>query len=315
MITLNRYLPYLAGIGVALAWGFSFMFTSDTLDHIAPFHLLGLRYGTAVAAMAVLRAARIISFNVRLADYIKLLPLTLFLPLLYFPAETYGIMYTSSSYSGMIVATIPIFVAIFAIIFIREYPTKVQALFIAASVIGVIFIIFMDTQSITGVSPLGILFLLVAVIGAAGYNILSRIASSSYSPVRTTWVMMVVGAVVFNTIAIIQHANAGQISMYLQPLPEHWRAVTYLGVFSSVTAFFLYNFVLSKVTATQGSIFANMVTVIAIAAGVIFLNEAVYWYYLIGTALILAGVWGTNRFAQQELEDNKEYRQATQHSS
>ncbi len=309
---MQSYLPYLAGIGVALTWGFSFMFTRGALDYLAPFHLLGLRFATAAATMGLLRIAGIVNIKVRLSDYISLLPLCLFLPIIYFSAETTGILLTSASYSGMMIATIPIFVAIFAVFTLREHPTRLQLLFIIASVGGVIFIIFMDTRSIAGVNPLGTVFLLGAVIAAASYNIASRKASLNHPPLRTTWVMMVVGAVVFNAIALLQHITAGEADAYLAPLAEHWTAIVYLGALSSVAAFFMYNFVLSRVTATQGSIFANMVTVIAIAAGVVFRGETVYWYHLIGTAAILIGVWGTNRFAPVPTFEHKDTGQTTE---
>lgn len=301
-----RYLPYLAGIGVALTWGFSFMFTRGALDYMAPFHLLGLRFAAAVAAMSLLRILGIINIKVVPRDYLNLLPLAFFQPILYFATETTGVLLTSASYAGMMIAIIPIFVAILAVFVLREYPNRLQVFFIIASVAGVIFIIYMDTQSITGVNPLGTLALLGAVVAAACYNIASRKASVDYKPIHTTWVMMVVGAVIFNAISLLQHLSAGKIGIYLTPLGELWTTVIYLGVISSVAAFFMYNYVLSKVTAAQGSVFANMVTVVAIAAGVIFRGETVFWYQFVGTAAILTGVWGTNRFAPAP----KEYHEA-----
>ena len=312
MSKISAYLPYLAGIGVALTWGFSFMFTRGALDHLSPFHLLGLRFAAAVLAMGLLRAFGLIKIRVTPADYISLLPLALFQPILYFASETSGILLTSSSYAGMMIAIIPIFVAIFAAIFLREYPNRIQLLFIIASVGGAIFIIFMDAQSIAGVNPLGTALLLAAVIAGASFNIFSRKASVNHPPVRTTWIMMVFGAVVFNAIAMGQHFRAGSLDAYLAPLAELWVPVLYLGVFSSVVAFFLYNFVLSKITATQGSVFANMVTVVAIIAGVVFRGELVFWYHLAGTAAILAGVWGTNRFAPATLERKRQKALQTQ---
>ena len=303
---MSRYLPYLAGVGVALTWGLSFMFTRGALDLLSPFHLLGLRFAAAVAAMALLRAFRIIRIRVSTQDYLNLLPLALFQPIFYFAAETAGILLTSASYAGMMIAIIPIFVAILSAIMLRERPNHLQVFFIIASVTGVIFIIYMDTQSITGVNPLGTLALLGAVTAAGFFNIASRKASTEHSPLKITWVMMVVGAVCFNIIALLQHLLEGNIGIYLAPLPELWITIFYLGVISSVGAFFLYNYVLSKITATQGSVFANLVTVVAIAAGVIFRGETVSWYHLAGTVAILAGVWGTNRYAPQSYRSDKE---------
>ncbi|MDZ4132683.1 MAG: DMT family transporter [Dethiobacteria bacterium] len=296
-MNMNRYLHYLAGIGVALTWGLSFMFTKDALDSLSPFHLLGLRFAAAVAAMALLRAVGVIKINVSTADYVSLLPLSIFQPILYFSTETAGIMLTSASYSGMMIAAIPIFVAILSALILREKPSRLQVFFIVASVAGVVFIIFMDNQSIDGVNSLGTLALMGAVLSAACYNIASRKQSADHSPLKMTWVMMVVGAVVFNIIGLSQQLSGGTLVAYFAPLAEMWVTVLYLGVISSVGAFFLFNYVLGKVTATQGAVFVNMVPVVAVAAGVLFRGEIIYWYHLAGTAAIIGGVWGTNRFA------------------
>ncbi len=305
---MNQYLPYLAGAGVALTWGMSFMFTRGALDLLEPFHLLGLRFAMALAAMAALRAIRVIRIKVVPSDYLALLPLAFFQPILYFAAETTGVLLTSASYSGMMIAAIPIFVTILAALILKEHPSKLQVMFILSTVAGVVFIIIMDNQSITGVNPLGTAALLGAVIAAAGYSIACRKASVNYSPLQTTWIMMVVGAVCFNIITVIQHLAAGNIAQIMTIPAGLWVSILYLGVISSVGAFFLYNYVLSRVTAAQASVFTNMVTVVAIAAGVIFLGESVAWYHLAGTAAILTGVWGTNRFAATsgEYKPNKD---------
>ncbi len=297
---MKRYLPYLAGLGVALAWGLSFLFTKGALDYLEPFHLLGLRFAAALGAMGLLRLVGVISINLTAADYRHLLPLAVFQPILYFSAETTGVLLTSASYSAMMIAAIPIAVVILGSVLLRERPGRVQLMYIVASVAGVIFIILMDNQSITGIAPLGTLALIGAVVSAAFYNIYSRKASVHYSPLQTTWVMMVVGAVVFNLVALLQHLFAGETASYLQPLAALWPSIIYLGVASSVGAFFLYNYLLSKVTASQASVFANLITVVAIAGGVVFRGEAVAWHHLIGTAAILAGVWGTNRYAKKK---------------
>jgi drug/metabolite transporter (DMT)-like permease len=294
---MKRYFPYLAGLGIALAWGLSFLFTKGVLDYISPFHLLGLRFAAAFMAMFILRALNLIRISLTISDYIRLLPLAIFQPILYFSAETAGIMLTSASYSAMMIASIPIFVAILGSVLLNEHPNRMQFIFIFASVAGVVFIILMDNQSMTTINPLGTLALLGAVIAAAFYNIFSRKASSTYSPLQTTWVMMIVGAILFNIISLTQNYFSGTINLYLQPLAIIWPSIAYLGVASSVGAFFLFNYLLSKVAASQASVFANLITVVAIAAGIIFRDESFTWYHLIGTAAILGGVWGTNHYS------------------
>ncbi len=292
-----RYTPYFAGIGFATIFGFSFMFTRGALEHIAPFHLLGLRFALAAATLTLLQLGGLVRIRVTLADIRAMLPLALFTPILYFPSETVGVQLTSASQAGIIIAVIPIFVTILSALLLKEYPTHFQLPFVFASVIGVIFIFLMQGQGAVGAQFIGSLALMGAVLAASCYNIASRQAAGSYSPFQRTWVMMVIGAVVFNGIALVQHAAAGQLTSYFLPLAQIWPAILYLGILSSVVAFFLINYSLSHITAIQSSVFANLVTVIAIAAGVFILGEEFLWYHALGAAVILAGVWGTNRFA------------------
>jgi drug/metabolite transporter (DMT)-like permease len=296
---MQRFLPYLAGLGFATIFGFSFMFTRGALEHISPFHLLGLRFALAALILFSLSLLGLIRFRVGLNDVKALLPLAIFQPLLYFAFETVGVQLTSASHAGMMIAVIPIFVTIFSTLFLKERPAPIQLPFILSSVGGVVIIIAL--QNGTGeTSQAGSFLLLGAVISAACYNIASRLASLKYNPLQTTWVMMLTGALTFNAIALTQHTVAGNLHSYFAPLAQVWPAVLYLGILSSVVAFFLINFCLSRITATQSSVFANLTTVIAITAGVLLRGEAFYWYQGVGAAIILAGVWGTNHFAPRE---------------
>jgi drug/metabolite transporter (DMT)-like permease len=54
------------------------------------------------------------------------------------------------------------------------------------------------------------------------------------------------------------------------------------------------NYALSKIEASKMSVFANLSTVVSIAAGAMVLKEAVTVYHVVGSTLIIAGVIGTN---------------------
>ena len=174
---MQKYKPYLAALGFASIFGFSFMFTAGALDYIAPYHLLGLRFATAVLFLGLLKLLGLVRFKVTPADYKALLPLAFFQPLLYFSTETFGVQLTSSSHAGMMIAVIPIFVTILAAIILKERPRPMQIPFILASVGGVFIIMVMQRQNSAGSSFLGSILLIAAVLAAACYNIASRRAS------------------------------------------------------------------------------------------------------------------------------------------
>jgi len=68
-----------------------------------------------------------------------------------------------------------------------------------------------------------------------------------------------------------------------------------LSVISSVLAFMLLNYSFIAVSAGRIAIFANITTVISIIAGVFILKESFTIYQAVGSAIIIAGVYGVNR--------------------
>jgi drug/metabolite transporter (DMT)-like permease len=132
----------------------------------------------------------------------------------------------------------------------------------------------------------------MAVLCASLFNIQSRKLSVYFKPSEITFFMMISGAIIYNTIYFftfdINYSN------FL--IPEVLTSALYLGILSSTVTFFLINYMLSKVTAVESSIFANLTTVISVLAGFLFKGEELYWYYILGMILIILGVWGVNYF-------------------
>jgi drug/metabolite transporter (DMT)-like permease len=82
-----------------------------------------------------------------------------------------------------------------------------------------------------------------------------------------------------------------------------WGSLLYLGVVASVVGFFLVNYNLKHIPAHVSSIFANVATITSIIAGLIFLNETLYWYHFVGSAFIMIGVYGVVKSRQKKSID------------
>lgn len=291
-------LPILAGIVVSTIFGMSFSFTAQALDEVMPMQLLGYRFALAAAVLTVLQLTGAIRVSFKGKPLGTLLILTAFQPGVYFIFETLGIKMTSASESGMIIATVPVVVTFLSIVFLKERPSVWQVGSVILSVFGVFFIVWMTGSAGTGGNLAGILCLFGAVLAAGAYNILSRKLSASFNPVEITFVMMWFGAILFNVIAAIQHLNAGTLGSFFAPLASRSviMALLYLGVLSSIGAFFLLNYMLSRMEASRSAVFTNITTIVAIMAGVFLRGDHFYWYHLPGGILILLGVYGTNYF-------------------
>lgn len=294
--------PYIAGVGFATIFGFSFLFTKVALDHVDPLRLIGFRFALAAIVSSLLALTKLIKLSLKGKNLRPLLWIAFFQPLAYFIFETTGISRTSSSQAGMMIALIPIVVAVLSSVVLKEKVLGTQWLFIIMSVAGVLFIALMQDANGSGAGLSGPLLLLGAVASAALFNIMSRRSSQDFSPFEITFVMMWTGAVIFTTAAVVNHARLGTLRTYFSVLsmPGVVYALLYLGIASSVIAFLLVNYSLSQIPASQAAVFANLTTVVSIVAGVAFRGEPFHWYNLVGAALILGGVWGTNYFGFRE---------------
>ena len=68
----------------------------------------------------------------------------------------------------------------------------------------------------------------------------------------------------------------------------------YLGVVSSVVAYFLLNFANAHLTVSEASLFSNVTTVVSVLAGVVLLKEPFSVCQMLGVAVILVCVFVAN---------------------
>lgn len=294
----TNILPILSGIITSSIFGLSFLFSKKALNIVEPFTLLSFRFLVAFLIMSILIFCGSIKIDFKGKNIKNLLILGLMQPIIYFIFETFGIQFSSSSQAGLMIALIPIFVTILSAYALRETPSALQCVSILLSVSGVVFIVLMNGAISPRGSLLGIFLLLGAVLSAAVFNILSRKFSKEFSPMELTYGMMAMGTIFFNFISIYNHIRSNTLTQYFSPLnnKNFLISLAYLGVLSSIIAFFLINFTLSKIEASKSAVFSNLSTIVSIIAGVVFLHESFKFYHLIGSIFILLGVWGTNYF-------------------
>ena len=127
---------------------------------------------------------------------------------------------------------------------------------------------------------------------ASAFYILSRSTADDFTPFERTFIMMVMGFVCFTIQAIIQEGQD-----FLPLLKSGFTdlgvmlPVAYLSILSSVVAFLLQNYAVTYLELAKITVFENIIPVISVAAGVIFLGEPFSVIQLAGVALILLGVW------------------------
>ncbi|MCR3921574.1 MAG: DMT family transporter, partial [Firmicutes bacterium] len=184
--------------------------------------------------------------------------------------------------------------------FFKTIPSLKQLAAVLLSVAGVFFIVLMKGNVELGYNVWGTLALLGAVISGALYNVLSKKSTLSFSAVEITYIMMWTGAIVFNGFELMRRVVNGSVGQMLVPLADGHvlLAMLYLGVLSSVLAFFLMNYMLSKMGASQTATYINLTTVVSIVAGVLLRGESFAWYQGVGAVMIVLGVWGSSYYGR-----------------
>lgn len=286
-----KWKVYISGVAVSAIFGLSFLFTKNSIQHINVYTFLAYRFAVASIVMLLLVGVGVIRLSKK--PYWKLWKVALFQPILYFVFETNGLRFATSSEAGMLIALIPIVITVLSPLLLKERIKWYQFLFAFLSFFGVFLIV--ASGGFGQGALVGKLLILGAVLSAALYNIFSRKLSAQFTPVETTFFMMITGFVFFFLVSIF----TGQFRVTLHPTVI--MGALYLGVLSSTVAFFLVNFMLSKVPPTVSSLFSNLTTVISVIAGSVIRHEKIAALQILGMVLILVSLVANSYLKSKEM--------------
>lgn len=290
---------YLAGTGASLIFGFSFLFSKNALDSLSLYELLFFRFLTAALAMSLLVLLGWVRVSYRGKRLLPLALTAILQPVLYFIAESAGLRLVESSTAGIILSAIPVTVTFLAAVLLHERVKPVQILTTLLSFAGVVVVVGFRSFGPAAGSPLGVLLIVLSMLLAALFNIASRSASRSYKPAETTFFMMWFGTLVFGLFFLLERLSPQAISLAGRLTLPTFLSILYLGILSSVAAFFFVNYNLSKLRSAEAAVFANLTTVVSVVAGLMFRGERITLTDILGAVMIVAGVWGTNVLAKR----------------
>lgn len=288
----NKQMAYLAAFLFAMVIGLSFPSIKFAFKYAGALQILAHRFLISFIVIQFFMWINKCDYKFTKKQLIEILPLTFFYPVSMFLFQAIGLKYIESSQSGVIFALVPIITLIVARIILKEKTSKIQILGIVLSVIGVIVIFSVKSLNLSEKSMLGTAITFLAVIASAMYNTLAKNILKKYNFLLIAYIVNFVGVIVFNSLYLVFNINAINPSIYFNAFVnyEYVLSVIYLGVFSTVCSAIFSNYALSKISASQMSVFSNLATLISIIAGILLLHESFYVYHIIGTIFILLGV-------------------------
>ena len=292
----NTTKAYLSASLYSIFAGCSFLFVKIALGYTNPIDLLFYRYLVSFIFVIILSIKYKDKLSLSKDRVLKLLPLSIFYPTLFFLFQTFGLQYTTSSEAGIFSALTPIFTLILASILIDEKTNTYQKISVLISVLGVIYITIKKSNGLEISNMKGIIFLILSTLSFSIYSIMLKSYTKEYNSMELSFTISTFGFIFFSILSLINRLKLGTISKIFLPLGNinFLMAIIYLGFLASLCTSLLTSYSLKTIKASQMSVFSNLATVISIIAGVIVLNEEVYYYHIIGSLMIIIGVVGVN---------------------
>ncbi len=186
--------------------------------------------------------------------------------------------------------SMPVWMSILAYFMLHETLTKRKILGIVLSMVGMYVLMNVDIiGDMTG--------LLLTIGGAIAWAVAAVIVKYQDKVMHrqqqketctmiqyTTW-QIAVGALFLWVYAML--FEQGQVTWS----PMAVSCLAYNGVLASALAFFLWNYILTKMEASKAGVASLGVPVVGVICNVIFMHEAVHWNTAVGMILILAGIF------------------------
>ncbi|MBQ8590151.1 MAG: DMT family transporter [Firmicutes bacterium] len=283
------------GLAIAAAaagntiWGFSFLFTKVAMGVTTPDVLLSIRFIVAVTIMTVMAATGKMPIHLKGKNLKPVIWLGI-TELGYFYFETYGVYYTNATFAGVVLSITPVVSMAAAAMFLKEYPTKRQALFCLLPIVGVM-IVTAAGKSMGIIRPIGVIFLILTTLVSAAYKTINRSSASEFTGSERTYVMLIMCMVTF-TFTAFRSVN-WSLTEYLRPLSEPSFVITVLilSVFCSIACNVMVNYAAGRMSVVQMATYSGLTTICSMFSGILFLKEPVNAASLLGSVLILVGVW------------------------
>ncbi len=280
---------YAAAIGMTFAFGMSFVATKYALRGFEPLLVALLRFVLAGAILWVLLRLRREREPVTRRDLGRLALMGFVSLTVYFSFENSGIAHTSASQAAILIATIPIFVALLNVFTLREPMAARQWAGVVLSFAGIVALVSLGGQS-SGGSVGGDLLVLAASLSAAVYSIMARSLLLTRSALSVTTYQNLFGAAFMLPLALVEAALVG----VRRPTADAVGGVLFLTVVCSVTAYLLLNYAFRFIEASRLSVFINLTPIVGVGVAFLVLGERFTGAQAAAAVVVVLGVWLTN---------------------
>jgi drug/metabolite transporter (DMT)-like permease len=268
---------------VSVVWGMPYLFIKIAVDELSPSVVAWSRL--ALAAAVLLPVAWRLGALRGLGERWRILALFAAVEMAVpWPLIGYGELHVSSSLAAILIAAVPLFVALLALRFDHaERPTAARLAGMLIGLAGVAALVGIDIGT-QGDDLLGALAILVAAFCYAIGPMIVKRRLSDVDPLGPVAASLAIATLLVTPFALADVPTE-------TPSGDVIASIVVLGLVCSALAFLFFFRLIAEVGPSRATIITYVNPVVALALGVAILEESVTAGAVAGLLLILAGSW------------------------
>ncbi len=199
-----------------------------------------------------------------------------------------GMQFTTAAQGSIIAGINPTTVSLLAFLFLKErLAPKWRYIGFLFSFLGIVFVVGIQALVEFRIEyMIGNLILLCAMFTWGLYSILGKTAMNKYSSLETTAIGTFFGTSLFFIGAVTEQFWALPIMGDV----AFWVNVIYMGIFVTVFGFLFYFLGIKNLGASNSAVFISLVPVFGTLFSILILHEPLYWTFILGLTLVVAGI-------------------------
>ncbi len=291
--------PLAAKIAILTAcffWAASFIATKSALQIIPPLTVVTLRLFISSLCFIVWLLFRGKKLPYHGLPWLgQLFLLSLFGTGLHYGLQTIGLQYTTASNASLYAVTGPISIVLIAALFLGERITLKKALGIGLALIGVLVVMGFDTLREFKLEGrlLGDLLVFASIFLWGAFTVMGKGMTRKISAVEMTAIATFMGTLSMIPVGIWEiKTHAFSLSLIT---PAAWSAVAFLGISCSFLATLLYVVALEKTESQKVGVYLYTIPPMTYIIASIYPGEAIGWNLLLGSIIVTAGVYITEK--------------------
>jgi drug/metabolite transporter (DMT)-like permease len=256
------------------------------LEIIDPFTFAFYRYILSSAVLLLIVRSRRYTRPVERSDWWKIIGLGIVIIPFNQTMFLIGQSMTGAGHGAFLFSTTPVWIFLLAVIHLKERATWRRSLGIIVATAGVMTIMWSGLAHFGREYFWGDLIIVVSVIAWGYYTVFGKNLVRKYGALRMTAYALAIGSAIylpFGSYFALRYD-------YSQATLGAWGAVVYMSIGLSVLVYVLWYWFLKYLEASRIAVYHNVQPIIASAVAYAFLGESLTTPFILGGAMVIAGV-------------------------